>query len=75
MFVYFVLFRLVYRAVLVDIKNPVKASMVALLLTAVYAVSDEYHQSFVPGRTATGKDILFDMLGMGIAWLSVFKYI
>lgn len=75
MFVYFVLFRLVYRAALYEIKNPIRASIIAFLFTFLYSLSDEYHQSFIPGRTSTGKDILFDVLGMGIAWLSIFKYI
>jgi VanZ family protein len=75
MFVYFVLFRLIYRAIIVDVKNPLKASIISFILCLLYAISDEYHQSFVPGRTPTGKDLLFDILGMAIAWLSVFKYI
>jgi VanZ family protein len=40
----------------------------AWLLTVVYAVSDEFHQSFVPGRHASLWDVLiFDNLGAAIA--------
>jgi VanZ family protein len=36
----------------------------AWFLTIMYAVTDEYHQSFVPGRNASAWDILiFDNLG------------
>ena len=35
----------------------------AVLLTAVYGVSDEFHQSFVPLRTASGWDTLADAVG------------
>lgn len=35
----------------------------ALLLVCLYALSDEYHQSFVPTRTASIYDSLIDMLG------------
>lgn len=37
--------------------------LLAWILTALYAMSDEYHQSFMPGRTATYKDVLVDACG------------
>lgn len=37
--------------------------LLAWILTALYAMSDEYHQSFMPGRTATYKDVLIDAFG------------
>ncbi|MGG3564965.1 VanZ family protein [Neobacillus rhizosphaerae] len=37
--------------------------LLAWILTALYAMSDEYHQSFMPGRTATYKDVLIDACG------------
>ncbi|SHJ13355.1 VanZ family protein [Parasporobacterium paucivorans] len=36
---------------------------VALLGTALYAVSDELHQHFVMGRAGQGKDVLIDSIG------------
>jgi VanZ family protein len=45
----------------------------ALLLVFLYACSDEYHQSFVPTRTALFSDVCIDTaggaLGLGAAWL------
>jgi VanZ family protein len=35
----------------------------ASLLAALYGVSDEYHQTFVPGRTFDRLDILADAVG------------
>lgn len=35
----------------------------ALLITAAYAATDEFHQSFVPGRTAAIGDVLIDTTG------------
>ena len=35
----------------------------ALLLVCLYALSDEYHQSFVPSRTGSIYDSLIDMAG------------
>jgi VanZ family protein len=37
---------------------------VALALGALYAVSDEIHQSFVPGRVASPLDVLVDTAGV-----------
>jgi len=44
--------------------------MWALLLTVFYAVSDEFHQSFVPGRNGTPLDVLIDAASAGLGlWL------
>ena len=47
----------------------------ATALGLAYAVSDEWHQSFVPGRNGTVTDVAIDALGMGLAagiWISPF---
>lgn len=38
----------------------------SLLMTGLYGVSDEVHQSFVPGRSASVYDALADVAGAGI---------
>jgi len=38
-----------------------------------YALSDEWHQSFVPGRTSTIRDVGFDFFGMLSAFLILKK--
>jgi VanZ family protein len=43
----------------------------ALLLTLFYAASDEFHQSFVPGRTARLFDCGVDALGASLALLAI----
>lgn len=35
----------------------------AILLGIIYAIGDEWHQSFLPSRTASAMDVLFDTLG------------
>ena len=40
---------------------------VAWLLAALYGVSDELHQAFVPGRHARVLDVGIDALGAGLA--------
>ncbi len=41
----------------------------------IYAISDEIHQSMVPGRTATITDVGFDSLGAGLVILYKFGLI
>lgn len=33
-------------------------------LSLIYAISDEYHQSFIPGRVGTYQDVLIDFSGI-----------
>jgi VanZ family protein len=40
------------------------ALLMTLLIGAAYALSDEWHQSFVPGRDASLWDVLFDTAGV-----------
>lgn len=63
---YAILFALIFRAT----KNNYLA---AFVLTMLYAVSDEFHQSFVPGRTATFFDLGFDLTGANIASYTIWK--
>jgi VanZ family protein len=42
-----------------------------ILLIMIYALLDEYHQSFVPSRTASIYDSLIDVVG-GLTALSIF---
>ena len=49
-----------------------RAALVAsLTVSIVYAVSDEVHQSFVPGRTGTPIDVAIDAVGAGLAALVI----
>lgn len=41
--------------------------VLAMVVVALYGISDEFHQTFVPGRTATLLDILIDMAGALVA--------
>jgi len=39
----------------------------SLLVTLIYALSDEWHQTIIPGREGTLRDIGFDTIGMLLA--------
>jgi VanZ family protein len=46
-----------------------RAYLVAFLITVLYAVSDEIHQSFVPFRGPSPWDVVLDSLAAGVALL------
>ena len=47
------------------------ALVTALVVSVLYAASDEYHQTFVPGRKGTPLDVGFDAVGALVALLVV----
>ena len=46
-----------------------RALVAAAAISMAYAVSDEIHQSFVPGRDADPLDVLIDWCGIALALL------
>lgn len=47
----------------------------ALIITFAYALTDEFHQTFIPYRYGTLRDLGYDMLGVLVALLKLYKYI
>ncbi len=68
---YAVLAVLLYRAFVHTVFQSRRAlsAGVVLLSCAAYAASDEFHQSFVPSRTATLRDVMIDVGGATFAVL------
>ena len=48
-----------------------KTSMIVAIISALYGVTDEIHQSFVPYRSATLIDVAKDWIGVIAAWAHV----
>jgi hypothetical protein len=46
---------------------------IAATIAILYAISDEYHQTFVTGRSGTVRDVIVDALGVGIA-IALLRY-
>lgn len=67
MFLYFVLALLVLFALRFLCKHRGVRMGLALLVCAVLAALDEYHQTMVPGRSGEVRDVLVDLAGAGIA--------
>lgn len=61
---YGVLAVLTIRFVNFYFKPRAKHYFLILLVTSLYGLSDEWHQSFVPGRVASLSDLLADTLGV-----------
>jgi len=71
-----ILFILFYRA----FKNTsrmklIEVAILSFLLVALYASTDEFHQTLIHGLTGTLRDILIDSSGAGLAWLGIWKYL
>jgi len=54
-----------------------RLALIATVLGTLYGISDEFHQSFVPGRMATVSDVIADGVGallgaLVAAWIGRF---
>ena len=57
------------------LENTKRSFFIAWMLAVLYATSDEFHQTFVPGRHGSAWDVLiFDNLGAVIALLIASQY-
>lgn len=74
---YFILSFIFYRAMIVSGSRIKKSIIVTSIFCFLYAVSDEIHQLFVPGRVFAVRDIIIDtsgaLLGMAIVGLKNYK--
>ncbi len=69
---YLILFLLLYRALYRTSAAFQRSSVpFAAAATLLYAVSDEFHQSFVAGRTGSFIDVCIDSIGIGIGVLLI----
>ena len=50
-----------------------RAALLGLAFAAAYAVTDEYHQSFVSGRHGSAVDVVIDTAGAGVAALLLWR--
>lgn len=61
---------LIYRSYKESGIEKSKAGIYAVLSALIYGVSDEFHQSFTPGREPAFRDVIFDTIG---AFLSIYS--
>ncbi len=64
---YFILAILII-SLLKEYKHPPKnIIIISIIFCFIYAASDEFHQSFIAGRTSTFKDVIIDTTGSLVA--------
>ena len=63
-----------YGVLTVCLFRATKKVGLAVLLSILYAVSDEVHQDFIIGRTGKVSDVLFDGFASMLAGLILWKY-
>ena len=51
-------------------KTKMRYFIIALLISIGYSVSDELHQTFVPGRYGSLGDVFLDIVGVSLAFLT-----
>ena len=67
---YAILTALWFRTLYAGQRRPFTSSgLLALAISVVWAITDELHQSFVPSRTASAMDVIFDSTGAGLVLL------
>lgn len=63
MFLYFVLIALLLLALRLFLASPIRQAGIAAGLCTSLAALDEFHQTFVPGRSGHPRDVMVDLAG------------
>ncbi|MEK7550859.1 MAG: VanZ family protein [Patescibacteria group bacterium] len=66
---------LLYRALRGSGIEKLKASLLSIFISVIYGASDEFHQSFTPGREPRVRDVVFDTIGAVVGIYSCKKYL
>lgn len=74
MFSYFILSILLFMTIYDNQKNIRKVALKALLFTFLYALSDEFHQLFIDGRSGEFRDVMIDTIGGFIGSTILYLY-
>jgi VanZ family protein len=72
---YYIFAFLLARAFVHDGMSLKKSMAVSFLIALLYAMGDEYHQLFIPGRYAEIQDVLVDGAGAALAVRVFYIYI
>lgn len=68
---YFLMGVLAWRANRHFVKPPSTLAIVSIVFCSLYGISDEWHQSFVEGRTSDAWDWVADTIGASTALLAI----
>ena len=70
---YAILAVLLYRAMIGSDIEKKKAIIFAILIVSLYGFTDEFHQSFTPGREPRIRDVIIDTIGGALGVLTFSK--
>ena len=70
---YFVMGLFAWRSFRHLISPPIILTLITIAFCSLYALSDEWHQSFVPGRSSDVLDWIADTLGAGFSVFLLYK--
>jgi len=71
---YFIMAAFVWRSFRHIINTPIVLALISILFCSLYGVSDEWHQSFVEGRSSDVMDWLADTSGAALAVVSLYVF-
>ena len=71
---YFLMGVLAWRTGRHFVKSPFTLAIVSVVFCSLYGISDEWHQSFVEGRTADAWDWVSDTIGASAALLVLTRF-
>lgn len=72
-FEYAIYATLMYRALKESGVEKKEAGVYSIILAVIYGMSDEFHQSFTPGRDPRLRDVVFDTIGASLAIYAIWK--
>lgn len=74
-FVFFLMSAFIYAELTVWMKKYLLNGLITTLFCTIYAILDEFHQSFTPGRTPLLKDVFIDTAGAVLGVIFCFSVI
>ncbi len=72
---YFIMSVLAWRSFRHKVKQPLILAIVSIVFCSLYGISDEWHQSFVVGRTSDSLDWVADTFGASAAMLLLTRFL
>ena len=64
---------LLYRSFRLSHLEKKKALLYSFLISVTYGITDEFHQTFTPGRESRIRDVAFDTLGSALSLYFIYR--
>lgn len=70
-----ILATLIYRGLIGENVERKRSGIISVIISTLYGASDEFHQSFIQGREARIRDIIFDSLGATLFIYIIYNFL